>query len=218
MQYKRGRVGLLILSFFISFLTPTPPPPPSQLSRDGAWTCTLNRVICSYRFINICRRASPNTTAPTTHPHLFSFHQQDFKAHFVFPATVPPSLPPSLLLSLLLLLPSPTAGGEIISNTPLPSSGLPSLPHLPPTFFFATPSSLSILPYPFFLFSFSHPFDGHARLYLLHRWLSVLKLLSCTAFKIKLTWTASGALRWYFRINVSILNACWKYIRVWWCA
>lgn len=54
---------------------------------------------------------------PPTPPHLFSFHQQDFKAHFVSSATVPPFLPTSLL-SLLLLQPSPTAGGEIISNTP----------------------------------------------------------------------------------------------------
>lgn len=86
-----------------------------QCGRNSAWMCTLNRVICSYRFINICRRTSTNTQ--TLPPHLFSFHHQDFKAHFVSSATVPPFLP-TYLLSLLLLQPSPTAGGEIISNTP----------------------------------------------------------------------------------------------------
>lgn len=65
-------------------------------------------------------------------PHLFSFHQQDFKAHFVSSATVPPFLP---LLSLLSLQPSSTAGGEIISNTPSLFLASPlSLPSFPPSF------------------------------------------------------------------------------------
>lgn len=36
----------------------------------------------------------PPGLEPASLPHLFSFHQQDFKAHFVASATVPPFLPP----------------------------------------------------------------------------------------------------------------------------
>lgn len=85
-------------------------------------------------------------------PHLFSFHQQDFKAHFVSSATVPPFLP---LPPLHLLQPSPTAGGEIISNTPsLVLASPSSLPSLSPSKLSATPSSASCLhsspPSPFY--------------------------------------------------------------------
>lgn len=84
-------------------------------------------------------------------PHLFSFHQQDFKAHFVSSATVPPFLP---LLSLLSLQPSSTAGGEIISNTPSLFLASPlSLP-LFSSKLSATPSSASCLASPPFFTRF----------------------------------------------------------------
>ena len=101
---------------------------------DGA-----NMVI--YFFTDSLIFASTQNTSP--HPHLFSFHQQDFKAHFVSSATVPPSFsfPHSLQ-------PSPTAGGEIISNTPSLFFNPPSHPPFLPSSskLSATPSSASCLP------------------------------------------------------------------------
>lgn len=64
-------------------------------------------------------------------PHLFSFHQQDFKAHFVSSATVPPSLPPSLSSS-------PSSSRSSSSNQ-VPQLEVKSLA-IPPSLALAPPS------------------------------------------------------------------------------
>lgn len=93
-----------------------------------SWSITATWQTCFHR--------NTQTLKPSSLPHLFSFHQLNFKAHFVSSATVPPFLPlPCSFprLPLLSLQPSPTAGGEIISNTPSLVLALPySLPPFSP--------------------------------------------------------------------------------------
>lgn len=78
-------------------------------------------------------------------PHLFSFHQQDFKAHFVSSATVPPFLPrsfPSFPFSHSNHVPQL----EVKSLAIPPPCFWPPLPSLSPSKLSATPSSASCFP------------------------------------------------------------------------
>lgn len=109
-------------------------------------------VICFYRFINICKHASTNTQTLLPPPLIF-FPSTRFQSPFCFlchcsslpsPPTLARSFPSFPLLS---LQPSPTAGGEIISNTPSLFLALPSsLLSLSPSKLSGTPSSASCLP------------------------------------------------------------------------
>lgn len=79
-------------------------------------------------------------------PHLFSFHQQDFKAHFVSSATVPPFLPlpplpftpsnqvPQLEVKSLAMPPPCFWPCLLLSFPSLPSSFLQHLPRQPASF------------------------------------------------------------------------------------
>lgn len=68
---------------------------------------------------------------PTPSPHLFSFHQQDFKAHFVSSATVPPFPPPSL---------PPIPSSHISRSNQVPQLEVKSLAIPPPWFWPPIPS------------------------------------------------------------------------------
>lgn len=157
---------------------------------------TLNRVVGSYRFINICRRAFANTTVVP--PPLFPFHQQDFKAHFIFLATVEPSL----LLSLPRFPSSPPFSPFSFSYQ-VPQLEVKSLAIPPPQFWPLLPSSSPYniffsqhLPHSAFCLAQSSSFSFFCRLlltrlYLFHTHMTV-SITSCFVFflrviKIKLT-------------------------------
>lgn len=110
----------------------------------------LPEQICSFAFTHSQLFAS--MLAPTLNhfslPHLFLFHQQHFKAHFVSSVTVPPFLPlPDSLLPLLSLTCSNQVPQlEVKSLAAPPPCFRPPLPSVSPTKTFATPSSASCLP------------------------------------------------------------------------
>lgn len=101
---------------------------------------SANTVICSYRFINICRRASTNTQTLLPPPLIF-FPSTRFQSPFCFLchcSSLPPSLPP--------LAPTQVPQLEVKSLAIPPPWFWPPLPSVFPSKLSATPFSASCLP------------------------------------------------------------------------